>query len=280
MPMARMRAENILNIGQSVCELLLVSPCHLKKRHILRKVHTMLNLVKFDKNIKEVTTNTLKIAEVFEKRHDRVLRAVNKILGDVRDIEDFTHPKNEASNERKISPVRFMLDSYIDDSGKHCKQYILNKEAFYLLAMGFTGKKALQFKLEFINAFNAMEKALSEKSDKPVVVSEHTRALPSGKKEIVLSDKAKTEIGGIAKAVLQAELTKREAIKDVLREVIREEFSSCVLKTVESESDKITADGLPIGNWLVGIVHGANAVGNCFNQMLARQNQAVKLLAK
>ena len=129
-------------------------------------------------------------------------------------------------------------------------------------------------------------------SDKPVLVAEHTRALPSPKKEIVLSEKAKSEIGGIVKAVVSSAIVEanqptlfenqspKDELRELMREVIREEFSSCVLKTVESASDKITADGLPIGNWLVGIVHGANAVGNCFNQMIARQNQAVKLLAK
>lgn len=49
--------------------------------------------------------------------------------------------------------------------------------------------------------------------DKPVVVQEHTRALPTGKKEIVLSEKAKTEIGGIVKSCLggfQARIDEKE----------------------------------------------------------------------
>lgn len=223
----------------------------------------MLNLVKITNN--QVTTTSKQIADVFGKEHKNILAAINSL-----DIpEDF--------RGLNFKPSKYQSQNR---NGQTLPCYEITRDGFTLLAMGFTGKKAMEWKIKYINAFNAMEKALTEKSDKPVVVSEHTRALPSGKKEIVLSDKAKTEIGGIVKAVLQAELTKREAVKDVLREVIREEFSSCVLKTVESESDRITADGLPIGNWLVGIVHGANAVGNCFNQMLARQNQAVKLLAK
>lgn len=257
----------------------------------------MLDLVNFNKNIKEVTTTTLKIAEVFEKRHDRVLRAVNRILGDVRDIEDFTHPKNEVSKERKISPIKFMLDSYIDDSGKQCKQYVLNKEAFYLLAMGFTGKKALQFKLQFINAFNAMEKALTEKNtDKPVLVSEHTRALPSGKKEIVLSEKAKQEIGGIVKAVANKAVedyfndridekfmvSMRNWMKEIITGCIRAEIAPYMLKDgikqTEAFNGSVTADGLPVANWIVGIIHGANALDSCIKQLKNKQNQAVKLL--
>ena len=66
--------------------------------------------------------------------------------------------------------------------------------------MGFTGKKAMEFKVKYIKAFRAMEAELRKRQDKPVIVSEHTRALPSGKKEIVLSEKAKAEIGGIVKS--------------------------------------------------------------------------------
>lgn len=120
----------------------------------------MNELVTFNSELKEATTTSLKIAEVFDKRHDRVLRAVNKILGDLREAEDFNHPKNEV--------VKFLIDSYVDEKGENRKQYILNKEAFYLLVMGFTGKKALQFKIEFINAFNAMERALKEKLPAPI----------------------------------------------------------------------------------------------------------------
>lgn len=51
-------------------------------------------------------------------------------------------------------------------------------------------------------------------ADKPVTVSEHTRALPSGKKEIVLSEKAKQEIGGIVKAVIQANDRPTASVQD------------------------------------------------------------------
>ena len=91
------------------------------------------------------------------------------------------------------------------------KQYIITRDGFTLLAMGFTGSKALKFKLQYIQAFNAMEAKL--KTIYPcgtgavcgeVNVRVHTRSLPSGKKEIVLSEKAKTEIGGIVKSCMAA----------------------------------------------------------------------------
>lgn len=41
--------------------------------------------------------------------------------------------------------------------------YIMNRDGFSLLAMGFTGKKALEWKLKYINAFNEMERQLRER---------------------------------------------------------------------------------------------------------------------
>ena len=134
--------------------------------------------------------------------------------------------------------------------------------------------------------------------DKPVIVSEHTRALPSGKKEIVLSEKAKQEIGGIVKAVVgvaikEAEdplifaerkkgMTVKDELKALMREVIREEIADYSLKggikQTPAHNGNVTADGLPVANWIVGIIHGANALDSCINQLQQRQNQAVKLL--
>ncbi|EHG5469588.1 single-stranded DNA-binding protein [Campylobacter coli] len=45
--------------------------------------------------------------------------------------------------------------------------YNLTRDGFSLLAMGFTGKKALQFKIAFINAFNEMEKLLQKEIKSP-----------------------------------------------------------------------------------------------------------------
>ena len=59
-----------------------------------------------------------------------------------------------------VSRLKFKPRDYIDRSGKNCTMYEMNLDGFTLLAMGFTGKKALQFKLQYIDAFNRMERAL------------------------------------------------------------------------------------------------------------------------
>lgn len=94
----------------------------------------------------EVVCNSLQVAEKFKKRHDNVLRAIEGIL------------KNEETQEM------FTLSSYTDGQNKQVyRMYIMNRNGFSLLAMGFTGKKALEWKLKYIKAFNEMEKQLKEK---------------------------------------------------------------------------------------------------------------------
>lgn len=121
-----------------------------------------------------------------------------------------------------------------------------------------------------------------------VSVREHTRALPSGKKEIVLSEKAKQEIGGIVKACLGTSgktscALDVDVLKNLIREVLREELAGFLLKdgvtATEPFNGNVTADGLPAANWALSIVHGASALQYIIGQLTDKQKEAVKLLA-
>lgn len=59
-----------------------------------------------------------------------------------------------------FSRLNFQPAEYLDEQGKPRKQYTITRDGFTLLAMGFTGKKAMKFKIDFIQAFNAMEAEL------------------------------------------------------------------------------------------------------------------------
>ena len=56
----------------------------------------------------------------------------------------------------------FVEDSYIASNGKQNKMYYLNRDGFTFIAMGFTGKKADEFKLKYIEAFNKMEQIVRQ----------------------------------------------------------------------------------------------------------------------
>lgn len=94
-------------------------------------------------NEQVVTSSTL-LAENFEKEHKHVLRDIDSYKKDVPNFGQMFFETTEP-------------DSY----GRDRRIYLMNRDGFSLLAMGFTGQKALQFKLEYIQAFNQMEKQLS-----------------------------------------------------------------------------------------------------------------------
>lgn len=98
-------------------------------------------------------TSSLIVAKEFEKQHKDVLKAIRNILSD---IEDW----------RTFAPIYFVKESiYTDEYGREQDSYIMNEPFFMLLAMGFTGKKALLFKTKFIKAFMFMKTELQARSE-------------------------------------------------------------------------------------------------------------------
>lgn len=110
-----------------------------------------------------VKTTSLAVAEFFVKPHKDVLEKIRALTSQC--DPDF--------NGRNFPPVE-----YTDEKGEKRPAYELTRDGFTLLAMGFTGKRALQWKIAYINAFNAMESELHKHSrSRP----ETTRkALPNG----------------------------------------------------------------------------------------------------
>lgn len=90
---------------------------------------------------------SLQVAEKFEKRHNNVMRDIRGLL------------KNERTKQM------FEISSYTEkQNGQEYPMYYMSRDGFTLLAMGFTGEKALDWKIRYINAFNAMEEMLKERS--------------------------------------------------------------------------------------------------------------------
>ncbi|EOH7171666.1 Rha family transcriptional regulator [Campylobacter jejuni] len=100
----------------------------------------------------QVTTTSLDIAAVFNKRHDNIIAKIE------------TFPKDS------FTDLNFKASKYIDSTGRVLPCYKITRDAFSLLVMGFTGEKAYKWKVEFIKVFNEMEKRLRnieyEKHDK------------------------------------------------------------------------------------------------------------------
>ncbi len=91
---------------------------------------------------KAVTTSLI-VAEAFEKQHKDVLRAINRL------------ECSEEFNRRNFAPI-----SYRDPQNRLQSAFNITRDGFSFLAMGFTGKKAAEFKEAFIDQFNKMEQTL------------------------------------------------------------------------------------------------------------------------
>lgn len=121
---------------------------------------------------KQAVTSSLRVAETFGKRHDHVSR-------------DIEHLRKDLPNFGEMFVEANVPDSY----GRDRKAYYLNRDGFTLLAMGFTGDKALQFKLQYIEAFNEMEQQV--KFQVPSTLPEALRlAADQAEKISVLQPKA------------------------------------------------------------------------------------------
>lgn len=107
----------------------------------------MEELVKITKE--QVVCSSLEVAERFGKRHSHVIEKIEKIIAD-----------DSTENSVKC----FKKSSYKDVTGKKNVMYLMNRDGFTFLAMGFTGKKATEWKWKYIEAFNKMEKMLMERN--------------------------------------------------------------------------------------------------------------------
>jgi anti-repressor protein len=91
----------------------------------------------------QVLTNSLLVAEKFGKDHKRVLQ-------DIRDLK--------CSNQ--FRQHNFVLSSYCNEQNRELPMYVMNKDGFTLLVMGYTGETAMKFKEDYIDAFNKMEETI------------------------------------------------------------------------------------------------------------------------
>ncbi len=104
----------------------------------------MLVKISGKRNEEILTTTSRKVAEVFGKEHFNVLR----------DVENL----GCSNSFRKLN---FEVSEYkVHGNNKTYKEYVMTRDGFTLLVMGYTGEKAMQFKESYIHAFNEMEKEL------------------------------------------------------------------------------------------------------------------------
>lgn len=90
----------------------------------------------------QLVADSRTVAERFEKEHGKVLRAIDNLV-----------------SQNRLTKNMFLEQTH-EYRGREFRYYLMNRDGFSLLVMGFTGQKALEWKLKFLAAFNEMDKIL------------------------------------------------------------------------------------------------------------------------
>ncbi|QPB58479.1 Rha family transcriptional regulator [Lacticaseibacillus paracasei] len=176
---------------------------------------------------KQAVTTSLRVAEVFGKDHKNVIQSIENLAAEK-------------------SAAKFFAEATYDNRGKQYPMYYMNRDGFTLLAMGFTGKRALQFKIQYIQAFNSMEATL--------------KRLPAGKLDPV----AQADL-----AVTRANTAKANALYKIACKTTSESAKQALLaKAAESITGEMTIPVLLKKEYSAGEV--AKKVHASSGQMVGR----------
>ncbi len=169
--------------------------------------------------------SSLDVAETFEKNHRDVMESIRNI---------------ETNINRAEFSALFYLDSYKASNGKMNPMHLMTRDGFTLLVMGYTGAKAMQFKLAYIKQFNAMERALQGKlieREKGIAVRQSlTKALQQSTENERMHGHAYSAYTNCIYKVLFDKNTKqlREELGIGRKENLRDYLSTEELKAIQS----------------------------------------------
>jgi len=158
---------------------------HVNVPAIAQRVHPVVQI----HDGKAITIST-EVARVFSKRHDDVLRTIKNLLPDL-----------SGEHARNFAEMSITVDIG-NGATRQSPAYHLTRDGFTLLAMGFTGKRALAFKLAYIDAFNKMEATLQ------------SQALPAPESPKALSPAVAKEIAAQASQSILDALQRQNMLVD------------------------------------------------------------------
>lgn len=134
----------------------------------------------------EVFANSREVAIYFDKRHDDVMKAIRKLV----------------ETEPTLGLRNFADTPYVDgQNGQTYRSFDMDQDGFALLAMGFTGQKALRWKLKYIEAFNTMRAQLAKPqavdyNDPAVLLGafSHLQALVGEKDKVIVAQGERLQV--------------------------------------------------------------------------------------
>lgn len=170
-------------------------------KSITLKNKRMKNLV-FRGADNQALTNSLLVAEKFGKEHGDVLKAIDAIFAKV--------PENQCKGYFSDTSIEIPQPN---GGIRHSRVVVMNRDGFTLLVMGFTGRKAFQFKLAYIAAFNAMEKVIKE---------EYARVLYDMDQRIKVIEERRTSLEGLPSPTEELpKMSQRDCIRSLVNKIAR-----------------------------------------------------------
>ncbi len=155
----------------------------------------MRNLINIKNKDGKMVVSSREVANNFGKRHTEVLRAI----------------KNKLTDAKLRSLNYFIENTYLDEKGETRKEYLITRDGFSFLVMGFTGRKADAWKIIYIEAFNKMEQYIEINS----------KVLPSNYKE--------------ALQLLLVEVEEKEKLQNTVKELEpKAQFADAIVSNEKS----------------------------------------------
>lgn len=182
-------------------------------------------------------TTSRAVAEQFGKAHKNVIRDIETLISQLK-IE----PANAVFAEQN-----FLQIEQADAQGKPRPAYLLTRDGFTLLAMGFTGAKAMQFKIAYINAFDRMESLIrgGVSSDKLQLLETRLQALEAtttAGKEDAEGSIANSFLQALQAAVSSGEyiiVSKRHNVQDIKQNKLLGVYEGCTVTLKAWQAYKI-----------------------------------------
>ncbi|RGT65673.1 phage regulatory protein [[Clostridium] innocuum] len=101
-------------------------------------------IITYDNDHQQPVVSSLQIAEDFGKQHKNVIQSIQNLVAE-----------NSAAKS-------WFYETTYESRGKQYPMYLMNKDGFTFLVMGFNGKLANEWKIKYIQAFNAMERQIKD----------------------------------------------------------------------------------------------------------------------
>lgn len=200
-----------------------------------------------------LTVSSREVAQDFEKEHKNILQNIEHLRGQMEPAEN--------------SAGYFIPAMYRDAKGEMRKEYLLTRDGFSLLVMGFTGEKALAWKLKYIRAFNAMEMML-----KRIYEEKKQWEIERAKGVVIrhmLTDTIKMRMAEIAHKRFAYPNYTKLIYKTLFGQSFAELKQSYGIKERESLRDHLTVEQLREVEHLETLVSGLIGVGMSYEQIKA-----------